>query len=141
MTKILHYTFFVLAAIILISASVECYADDGKTHLKSGLSAYLEAADFEKAVSELQEAVRLGLDDQSDLVQAHLYMGFAYIGMGRKMTAEAEFAKAIKINPSLSLDPELHSTKIITVFNEKKEQLVDSLTVVSVPGEAEVFRD
>jgi len=141
LTKLSHFAFFIIVAIILISASVECRADDGKAHLEAGLSAYLEAADFEKAVSELQEAVRLGLEDQSDLVQAHLHMGFAYIGMGRKMTAEAEFAKAIKINPALSLDPELHSTKIITVFNEKKEQLVDSLTVVSVPGEAEVFLD
>jgi hypothetical protein len=120
---------------------MECHAADSRAHLKDGLRAYREEADFDKAISELQEAVRLGLDDQTELIQAHLYLGFAYIGKGRRMAAEAEFAKAIKLDPALSLDPKLHSTKIITAFNGTKDRLVDSLTVVSVPGGAEVYLD
>lgn len=141
MANSFRFTFAILAATILLSAAMECPAADGKTHLNDGLSAYLEAADFEKAVSELQEAIRLGLDDQDDLIQAYLYVAFAYIGMGQRMPAEAEFEKAIKLNPALSLDPELYSTKTITVFNGTKDRLVDSLTIVSVPGGAEVYLD
>jgi len=130
-----------LASCVLLWMVMECDAADGRMHLENGLRAYREGADFDKAISELQEAVRLGLDNRTELVQTHLYLGFAHIGKGQRMAAEAEFAKAIQLDPTLSLDPKLHSIKIITVFNETKERLVDSLTVVSVPGGAEVYLD
>lgn len=141
--KVFTFVFLILvsAAAISLSICVECRAADGSVHLESGLKAYREEADFDKAVSELQEAVRLGLDNRTDLIQAHLYLGFAYIGKGQRMAAETEFAKAIKLDPTLSLDPKLHSTKTLAVFNETKARLVDSLTVVSVPGGAEVYLD
>ncbi len=118
---------------------MECRATDGVTHLRNGLKAYREEADFDRTISELREAVRLGLDQRADLIQAHLYLGFAHIGKGQRMAAEAEFAKAIKVDPAMDLDPKLHATKIVAVFNETKERLVDSLTIVSVPGGAEVY--
>gem|GEM_PF-3273955 len=131
-----------LASCVFLWMGMECRAaDNSRTHLKNGLRAYREEADFDKAISELREAIRSGLDDQTELIQAYLHLGFAYIGKGQQMAAEAEFAKAIKLDPTLSLDPKLHSAKIITVFNETKDRLVDSLTVVSVPGGAEVYLD
>jgi tetratricopeptide (TPR) repeat protein len=125
--------------VILLSLALECHAEDGKARLESGLKAYREEADFDKAISRLQEAVELGLDDPTDLIQAHLHLGFAYIGMGRRMPAEVEFKKAIQLDSTLSLDPKLHSSKIVAVFNETKARLVDSLTVISIPGGAEVY--
>ena len=119
---------------------MECWADP-RTHLENGLRAYKEEADFSKAISELQEAIRLGLKDRSDLIQAHLHLGFAYIGMAERQAAEIEFAKAIRLDSALELDPERHSAKIITVFNGMRERLLDALTVISVPGGAEVYLD
>ena len=134
--------FHILSVIlVLLSLALECHAEDGKAHLESGLKAYREEADFDKAISQLQEAVELGLDNQADLIQAHLHLGFAYIGLGRRMPAEVEFKKAIQLDSTLSLDPKLHSSKIVAVFNETKARLVDSLTVISMPGEAEVYID
>ncbi len=72
--------YLILAALVLLSLGIECRAADGSMRLKNGLRAYREEANFDKSISELQEAIRLGLDDRADLVQAHLYMGFAYIG-------------------------------------------------------------
>jgi hypothetical protein len=136
----LRKLFYVLsAAAVLLSMGMECRAGDGSTHLKNGLRAYREEANFDRTISELREAVRSGLDSQTDLVQAYLYLGFAYIGKGQRMAAEAEFAKGIKLDPTMNLDPKVHSTKIVAVFNETKDRLVDSLTVVSVPGGAEVY--
>ena len=47
---------------ILLLMGIECRAADGKTHLNNGLRIYREEADFEGAISELQEAIKLGLD-------------------------------------------------------------------------------
>ena len=133
--------YLISAAVISLSIGLECLSADGMAHLESGLKAYREEANFDKAISELQEAIQLGLEDKADLIRAHLYLGFAYMGRGQRMASSAEFAEAIQLDPTLSLDAKLHSSKIITVFNEAKERLVDSLTVVSVPGGAEVYLD
>ena len=133
--RLLH---IVSVAVILLSLALQCHAEDGKAHLESGLKAYREEADFVKAIAQLQEALELGLDDHADLIQAHLYLGFAHIGVGKRLPAEVEFKKAIQLDSTLSLDPKLHSSKIVAVFNETKARIVDSLTVISIPGGAEV---
>ena len=133
--------YIILIACILLSTVTESRSAGREAHLQNGLRAYKEEADFGKAISELQEAIRLGLKDRSDLLQAHLYLGFAYIGMAERRAAEIEFAKAIQLEPTLELDVKRHSTKIITVFNGMRERLLDALTVISVPGGAEVYLD
>lgn len=130
-----------LIAVILLSAYMECRGADGITRLNNGLKAYQERADFDKAISELQEAVRLGLDNRADLIKAYLYLGFAYIGKGQRLAAEDEFAKAIRLDPTLSLDPKIYSSKLVSVFNDTKSRLVSSLTVISIPSGAEVYVD
>lgn len=114
--------------------------DSPKYHLDEGLKAY-NNADFEQTISEIEKALQLGLREKQDLIKAHLHLGFAYIGLGRRIDAVVEFAKAINLEPSLKLDPKLYSSKIISTFNETKEGLVDSLTVISSPGGADLFLD
>ncbi len=133
--------YIILIAGILLFTGTESRSAGGEAHLENGLRAYKEEADFGKAISELQEAIRLGLKDRSDLIQAHLHLGFAYIGMAERPAAEIEFAKAIKLDPTLELDSKRHSTKVITVFNGMRERLLDTLAVISVPGGAEVYLD
>jgi tetratricopeptide (TPR) repeat protein len=132
-----------LFIIIIISAlfATDCLAEDSKTYLERGIKAYEKDADFDKAISELQKAIELGLNETSDLVKARLFLGFAYIAKGKRVDAVVEFAKAINLDPELSLDPKIYSSKILIAFNETKASLVDSLTVISVPGDAEVFLD
>ncbi|MGQ9608101.1 MAG: PEGA domain-containing protein [bacterium] len=125
--------------IILFLFSFMCYAEDGKVYLEKGIKAYTKDADFDKTISEIQKAIELGLGETSDQIQAHLYMGFAYVGLNKKIEAIVEFAKAINLDPSIKLDPKLYSNKIISVFNEAREGLIDSLTVISVPSGAEVY--
>ena len=137
--KKLSKSFLILTAIFLL-LSVNCYSDDGKPHLNRGLQAY-QAADFDRTISELDEAIRLGLSDKDDLIKAYLYLGFAYIAKNQRLHAEVEFGKAIKLEPTLNLDPKIYSSKIISVFNYVRERLIDNITVLSDPGEADVFID
>lgn len=128
--------------LILIFAllSSECFAEDGKAYLDKGLKSYKKDADFDKAILELQKAIELGLNE-SDMIQAHLYLGFAYIAKNKRIDAVIEFAKAINLDPDLTLDPKLYSSKLVSAFDETRTSLVDSLTVISIPGDAEVFLD
>ena len=136
-----YLLYSILIVGVLLGGVTEGRSADGESHLKNGLRAYKEEADFGKAISELQEAVRLGLSDRSDLIQAHLHLGFAYIGSGERSAAEIEFSKAIGLDPMLELDPGRYSTKVVQTFNGMRDRLLDSLTVISAPGGAEVYLD
>ena len=137
-SRIVYLIFFIQITFIF---SVQCLAEDGKPYLESGIKAYDKDADFDKTITEIKKAIQIGLKDKSDQIQAHLYLGFAYIAKGKRVDAIVEFAKAINLDPDTSLDPKIYSNKIISVFNETKQSLVDSLTVVSTPGGADVFLD
>jgi hypothetical protein len=139
-SRIIYLAFCVQIIFVLLMAT-QCFAEDGKPYLENGLKAYNSDADFDKAISELKKAVQLGLKEKSDNIQAHLYLGFAYIAKNQRINAVVEFAKTINLDPELSLDPKVYSSKIISVFNETKQSLVDSLTVVSTPGGADVLLD
>ncbi len=130
---------FATIIITLLLCAFICYAEDGRVHLEKGIRAYTKDADFERTISELQKAIEFGLNETSDLIQAHLYMGFAYVGLNKSIEAMVEFAKAINLDPSIKLDPKLYSNKIISVFNSAREGLVDSITVISIPSSAEVY--
>jgi tetratricopeptide (TPR) repeat protein len=136
-------TGYIIGLIIIFSLLIAtaCLAEDGKPYLERGLKAYNKDADFDKTIAELQKAIELGLNDQADLIQARLYLGFAYIGKGQRINAVVEFAKVIHLDPELNLDPKIYSSKIVTVFNETKQSLTDSLTVISTPGGADVYLD
>jgi len=130
-----------LAFFIFFSGYLDCYSDDGLLHLQKGLRAYQESADFDQAISELEQALKSGLVNSEDQLKAHLYLGFAYIGKELRLHAEIEFGKAIRINPSLKLDSKVYSSKILSVFEYVRARLVDSITVISSPGQAEVYLD
>jgi tetratricopeptide (TPR) repeat protein len=133
----------IIGLIIILSVFIatECFAENGKLYLERGLKAYNKDADFDKTISELQKAIELGLKDRADLIQARLYLGFAYVGKGQRINAVVEFAKVIHLDPERNLDPRVYSSKIVTVFNETKQSLTDSLTIISTPGGADVYLD
>ena len=136
----MKYYPLILIAISIVFVS-ECLAEDGRAYLERGIKAYSKDADFDKAISELQKAIELGMNETADMVQARLYLGFAYMAKGKRIDAVVEFAKAINLDPELTLDPKIYSSKLVATFNETKASLVDSLSVLSVPGDAEVFLD
>jgi len=111
-TKRYPFILLTIMAINIIFVS-ECLAEDGKAYLERGIKAYSKDADFDKAISELQKAIELGMSKTADMVQARLYLGFAYIAKGKRIDAVVEFAKAINLDPELTLDPKIYSSKLV----------------------------
>jgi len=126
-------TFHLILLFLLLN--FPAVADDS---LRQGISAY-ESGDFDRAIVKLNVAISRVED--ADLVTAHKYLAFAFIGKGQTGKAEAAFRQAIKLNLSLKLNPNEHSSKIINLFQKVRNEMVDTLTVISIPTGATVFLD
>ncbi|MBM3239875.1 PEGA domain-containing protein [Candidatus Poribacteria bacterium] len=117
-------------------------ADDS---LQQGINAY-ENGDFDLAIVTLTVAIseveKHGLTkSRLDLVTAYKYLALALIGKGQTGKAEAAFQQAIKLNPRLKLNENEYSSKIISLFQRVRDEMVDTLTVVSTPTGTTVFVD
>ena len=121
--------------VFLLFLNFPAEADDS---LRQGISAY-ENGDFDLAIVKLN--VAMGEAEDSDLVTAYKYLALARIGKGQTGRAEAAFRQAIKLNPSLKLNENEHSSKVINLFQKVRDEIVDTLTVISTPTGATVFVD
>jgi tetratricopeptide (TPR) repeat protein len=110
-------------------------ADDS---LQQGISAY-ENGDFDLAIVKLNVAI--SKIENADLIIAYKYLALALIGKRQTGKAEAAFQEAIKLNPSLKLNENEYSSKVISLFQKVRDEMVDTLMVVSNPAGATVFVD
>jgi tetratricopeptide (TPR) repeat protein len=106
--------------------------------LRQGISGY-ENGDFDLAIVKLNLAINTGKN--ADLVTAYKYLALALIGKGQTGKAEAALRRAIELNPSLKLNPNEHSSKVINLFQKVRGEMFDTLTIVSNPTGAIVFVD
>ena len=136
-TEFLGKTRFLSSLLILLFLLLNfpATADDS---LRQGISAY-ENGDFDQAIVKLNVAI--SRVEYAGLVTAHKYLAFAFIGKGQTGKAEAAFQQAIKLNPNLKLNSNEHSSKIINLFQKVRDEMVDTLTVISTPTGATVFVD
>ncbi len=115
-------------------------AEDMDDLLKRGINAY-EHADFDRAIAFLDAAIAQELREDEDLVAAYKFIALARIGKGHPGGAAVAFRKAISLNPSLKLNPNEYSGKVIKLFQQVRDEMVDALTVISNPKGASVFVD
>jgi hypothetical protein len=54
--------------------------------------------------------------DVHDRAQAHLYLGVAYVGLLQETPARKHFREALKLDPSLRLEPTQYSARVVRVF-------------------------
>ena len=127
---------FILLSLIVIFAvlmsSAMDIAEDAGNLLKRGINAY-EHADFDRAIAFLDAAIAQGLRGDEDLIAAYKFIALARIGNGHAGGAAAAFRKAISLNPSLKLNPNEYSSKVIKLFQRVQNEMVDTLTVISNP--------
>jgi len=114
------------------------FTAEAEDSLQQGISAY-ENGDFDGAIAKLNIAISRTVD--TDLVTAYKYLAFALIGKGQTGRAEAAFQNAIKLNPSLKLNENEYSSKVINLFQKVRDEMIDTLTVISAPTGATVFVD
>lgn len=114
---------------------------------KTGKDLY-EKGDFDQAIEVLKKAIMefesLKIPSgkiNEGLYDSYLYMGLCYVGKGEEKNARELFRKAILINPTAKLDPDLFSPKVITLHTEVQASLRVELRVNSTPPGANVYID
>jgi hypothetical protein len=111
-------------ALLLAVASVPVAAQDLDADVQKGI-AQVDDGDYDGAILTLDNAARrLSLDKTraTDLAQAYLYLGIAYIGKGREAAAKAKFREAVAQIRSLSLSADKFPPKVVDLFEAAKAE-------------------
>lgn len=121
--------------------AVTVAASEGKALLTSGIDHY-NNSNYRQAMDDLLAALKTQLTPEERML-AFQYLGFVHMAYNREREAVMAFEEAVKLNPSLSLDPATVSPKILEVFRRAKSRIVKTgnLVVTTIPSEAEVFLD
>jgi hypothetical protein len=85
----------------------------------------VDDGDYDRAILTLDNAARRLAGDRarvSDLSQAYLYLGIAYIGKGHEAAAKAKFREALQQIKDLTLSPEKFPPKVIDAFEAAKQE-------------------
>jgi DNA-binding beta-propeller fold protein YncE len=103
-------------------------AEKAKEPLEKGKK-YYEDSEFIKAIEELRRAVDL-LEKTSrersrnnDLIDAHIHLGLAYIGVNETERAKLQFKDALRLDPERKLNEDFYAPKVIKLFNKAKDEV------------------
>jgi len=89
--------------------------------LKQAIAAY-DAGELQQALALLQRAPAF-LDVHDSAVRA-LYLGLVHFALGDRARARDAFGRAIRTEPSIRLDPAVHSPSRIDAFDEARAGVV-----------------
>jgi len=110
----------------------------------------MDRADFESAIEVLENAVQAledgmaGATDIKDLVDTLLLLGLAQASVGEVDAARAAYKRVVVLDPTRSLDTIRYSPKIVTLFDQVREQVLmlpPAQLVVRAPEKAQVLVD
>jgi DNA-binding beta-propeller fold protein YncE len=76
---------------------------------------------FKEIIEEIRKLNKEKIYEEK-IAEAYLTIGICYIGKGEKENAIRSFFEVLKRKPDLELDPVWYSPKVISVFNEAKEE-------------------
>lgn len=97
--------------------------EPSKASLDAGVKLVRDGA-FEPGLLALDAVVRdleARRGETGDKVQAHLYLGVAYVGLEQETAARRHFKLAADLDPALRLDPGEFSPRVIRVFEAAKK--------------------
>lgn len=75
-----------------------------ENELQRGIRSY-EDAEYELAARQLQSALDRGLAMPKDKASAYKYLAFVSCSSGRERSCQAEFRKALEVDPAFNLSP------------------------------------
>jgi hypothetical protein len=110
----------VALALSFVQPPVSAWAQRADDQLEVGVK-QAEGGEFDAAVVTLDTVARKLATDGSrskELVRAYTYLGIAYLGLNQDSAARARFLEALKVQPSLRLDPKEFPPKIVQVFEQ-----------------------
>jgi hypothetical protein len=119
----------VLASLLVVSPAVlTAQPPPGDAEVVTGMK-QVDDGDYDRAILTLDNAARRLAGDPakaSDLSQAYLYLGIAYIGKGHEAAAKAKFREALAQIKDLTLSPEKFPPKVIDAFEAAKEEAANA---------------
>ena len=141
--RILFFCLVLNSIFLMLNSHVTC-AEDYADSTEKGITLY-EKGEFSKAVIEFKHVIN-ALKDKSEgdarseeLFTADLYLGLTYLGTGQESLAKEAFRNAVLTLPGKSLDPELFSPKVISLYNQVAKKILSNLSIESNVTGAEVF--
>ncbi len=97
--------------------------------LGKGKGAY-QKLKFGEAIVALEQARKLFIYNLSelrsnrDLIDAHLFLGMAYVAVGKNSAAQGEFEKVVLLDPRRELSSKDYSPKIIESFSKARQNVM-----------------
>lgn len=101
--------------------------------VRQAISAY-EAGELERALS-LLNAIPSSLPARDAAVRS-VYQGLIHFAFGDAARAHEAFARAVVLEPRLSLNPEIHSPTRIRAFEAARDSIVETWRVAAAEAEA-----
>lgn len=115
--------FLILTVLLALSAVLAWGQEAPGTLVTKGVELY-KAGDYQRSLESLQKALAPGGKlTREEQIEAHKYSGFDQVALGNTVAAKESFRQALKVSPTLTLDPAYVSPKIIAVFDEVKAAL------------------
>lgn len=99
--------------------------------IRQGIDAYNQS-DFNSAIKQLNEGLIIleqslnKLKATNQLIDAHLHLGLAYIGVNDMVNAKKQFSNIFSVDPYYQLDKSAYSTKVLSLFNEAKVEFMSN---------------
>lgn len=115
--------FLILTVLLALSAVLAWGQEAPGTLVPKGVELY-KAGDYQRSLEALQKALAPGGKlTREEQIEACKYAGFDQVALGNTVAAKESFRQALKLSPTLTLDPAYVSPKIIAVFEEVKTAL------------------
>lgn len=118
----------IIIGLFIFTANSAFSAEKAKEPLEKGKK-YYEDSEFIKAIEELRRAVDL-LEKTSrersrnnDLIDAHIHLGLAYIGVNEPEKAKIQFKEALRLDPEKKINEDFYAPKVIKLFNKAKDEV------------------
>jgi tetratricopeptide (TPR) repeat protein len=111
---------FAVASAVAVPVSAQTTGDAA---VRRAISAY-EAGQLEEAL-ELLNAIPSSLPARDGAVRS-LYQGLIYFAFGNAALAQDAFARAVVLEPRLSLNPDVHSPTRVRAFEAARDSVVDA---------------
>jgi hypothetical protein len=99
----------------------------------------VDEGDYDDAIVALDSAVRRLAADasrKSELAEAYLYLGIAYLAKGQETAAKAKFREALTRAGDLSLSADRFPPKVVDIFEAARDEVRRSAPAASAPAPA-----
>lgn len=125
-------------SLILTAVPVLHAQEKPEDHLKAGIK-YYDHGRTDEAIAELATAINLGLRDSWDRIDAHKYLGLAYVRKGSISQARASFGRLLELNPKYRLSPQVPAAAYELFEEVWREAMEFVVAIITVPKEAKVY--